>query len=384
MSVVTMRARLTDADIRTLMKGPTDADRGQAAHKICRSIDQAELSPDERAHAEAIMRLMLEDAAVLVRRALAVALKNSPKLPRDVANQLARDVDYIALPILQGSPVLNDSDLIEILRSAPPARQVAIASRDIMSTTLTTAIAEHAVPAAVERALANDNAKFDERGLEAALTRFADRPAIVETMIQRRTLPIAVTEKLVSMVTGEMFDHLVNHHALPPQMAIDLASSARERVTVDLVEQAMHQADLPRFIGQLNLHGRLTPALIMRALCLGYIEFVEHALAELSGLPHQRAWLMIHDGGPLGLKAVFERAGLPNRLFPPFRAAVDVYHQIDRNAFDEEDRDRFRAIMIERVLTLFQSVPKDDLDYLLEKLDAIGARPERVASSPTA
>ncbi len=380
MTVVTMRARLTDADIRTLMKGPTEADRGQAAHKICRSIEQAELSPDERAHAEAIMRLMLDDAAVLVRRALAVALKNSPKLPRDVANQLARDVDSIALPILQGSPVLNDSDLIEILRSAPPARQVAIASRDIMSITLTTAIAEHAVPAAVERALANDNAKFDQRGLEAALTRFADRPAIIETMIQRRTLPISVTEKLVSMVTGEMFDHLVNHHALPPQMAIDLASSARERVTVDLIEQAMHQADLPRFIGQLNLHGRLTPALIMRALCLGYIEFVEHSLAELSGLPHQRAWLMIHDGGPLGLKAIFDRAGLPTRLFPPFRAAVDVYHQIDRNAYDGEDRDRFRSVMIERVLTLFQSVPKDDLDYLLEKLDAIGSRPERVAA----
>lgn len=379
MTVVTMRARLTDADIRTLMKGPTEADRGQAAHKICRSIDQADLSPEERAHAEAIMRLMLDDAAVLVRRALAVALKNSPKLPRDVANQLARDVDSIALPILQGSPSLSDSDLIEILRSSPPARQVAIASREIISTSVTTAIAEHAVPAAVERALANDNAKFDQRGLDAAIGRFADRPAIIETMIQRKTLPISITEKLVSMVTGEMFDHLVNHHALPPQMAIDLASSARERVTVDLIEQAMHQADLPRFIGQLNLHGRLTPALIMRALCLGYIEFVEYAFAELSGLPHQRAWLMIHDGGPLGLKAIFDRAGLPTRLFPPFRAAVDVYHQIDRNAFDEADRDRFRAIMIERVLTLFQSVPKDDLDYLLEKLDAIGARPERAA-----
>lgn len=379
MTVVTMRARLTEADIRTLMKGPTEADRGQAAHKICRSIDQAELSPEERAHAEAIMRLMLEDAAVQVRRALAVALKNSPKLPRDIANQLARDVDSIALPILQGSPSLNDSDLIEILRSAPPARQVAIASREMISPTVTTAIARHAVPAALERALANDNAKFSQEGLEVSLDRFADRPAIIETMIKRNTLPITVTEKLVSMVTGEVFDHLVNHHALPPQMAIDLAASARERATVDLIDQAMRQQDLPRFIGQLNLHGRLTPALIMRALCCGHIDFVEYSLAELSGLPHQRAWLMIHDGGPLGLKAIFERAGLPNRLFPPFRAAVDVYHQIDRHAYDGDDRSRFRQIMIERILTLFQSVPKDDLDYLLEKLDAIGARPERAA-----
>lgn len=379
MTVVTMRARLTDADIRTLMKGPSEADRGQAAHKICRTIDQSELSPEERAHAEAIIRLIVEDAAVQVRRALAIALKNSPKLPRDVANQLARDVDSIALPILQGSPSLTDTDLVEVLRSAPPARQVAIASRETMSPTLTTAIAEFAVPAAVERALANDNAAFDQRGLETALGRFSDRPEIVETMVRRRTLPISVTEKLVSLVTGEVFDHLVNNHAIPPQLAIDLASSARERVTIDLIEQAARQSDQARFVAQLNLHGRLTPALIMRALCMGHIEFVEHALAELSGLPHQRAWLMIHDGGPLGLKAIFERAGLPNRLYPPFRAAVDVYHQIDRQAYDGEDRDRFRTIMIERVLTLFQSVPKDDLDYLLEKLDALGSRPERAA-----
>ncbi len=33
--------------------------------------------------------------------------------------------------------------------------------------------------------------------------------------------------------------------------------------------------------------------------------------------------------------------------------------------------------MIERVLTLFQSVPRDDLDYLLEKLDATHAAPGR-------
>src|SRR5215510_4014277 len=74
MPIVTMRARLTDSDIRTLIKGPTETDRAQAAHKICRCIEEAELSPEERAHAEKIMGIMAEDAAVLVRRALSVAL----------------------------------------------------------------------------------------------------------------------------------------------------------------------------------------------------------------------------------------------------------------------------------------------------------------------
>jgi uncharacterized protein (DUF2336 family) len=227
--------------------------------------------------------------------------------------------------------------------------------------------------------LANDGALFDEEGLERSLERMADRPAIIDAMVERRKLPTTIVEKLLAHATGAAFDHLVNHHALPPQLAIELASGARERATIDLIDQAALQSDIGRFVEQINLQGRLTPSLMMRAICRGHIDFVEHALAELAGVPHARMWLLVHDAGPLGLKNAFERAGLPQRLFPPFRAAIDVYHQIQRERDHLSDRDRFRALMMERVLTLFQSVPRDDLDYLLEKLDGISVRPARAA-----
>ncbi|HYD88292.1 MAG TPA: DUF2336 domain-containing protein [Vitreimonas sp.] len=379
MSIVTMRANLTDSDIRTLIKGPTEDARAQAAHKICRCIEDAELSADDRAHAEGIISIMAQDAAVLVRRALAVALKNSPKLPREIANKLARDLDSIALPVIMNSPSLTDSDLVEIVRASPPAKQVAVASREKLTATVTGALSAYAVSEAVERALANDNAAFDETGLQSALQRFPEISSVTAAMVRRETLPVSVTEKLVAMVTGELFDHLVNNHELPPQIAIDLAMGARERATIDIVEQAARQSDLPRFVQQLNLNGRLTPSLLMRGLCLGHLDFVEHAMAELGGLPHQRMWLLMHDSGPLGLKAAFDRAGLPPRLFSSFRAAVEVYHSVEREAA-AQDRITFRKRMLERTLTLFQSVPKDDLDYLLDKLDASGLQSERVAA----
>lgn len=378
MSIVTMRSKLTDADIRMLVKGVTEDDRAQAAHKICRCIDDATISDEERAYAEDIMRLMAQDAAVLVRRALAVALKNSPKLPREIAMKLAGDLDSIALPVIMNSPVLTDADLVEIICACPPQKQVAVASREKLSTIVTGALAEFAAPEAVQRALANDNAAFDEHGLETALDRFEGLSDITAAMVRRNQLPVAITEKLVAIVSGDLFDHLVNNHELPPQLAIELAMGARERATMDVVEQAARQKDLGAFVTQLNLHGRLTPSLLMRGLCLGHMEFVEHAMAELAGLTHQRVWLMIHDSGPLGLKAAFDRAGLPPRLFAPFRAAVDIFHQIEREAV-AEDRRKFRTRMLERSLTLFQSIPKDDLDYLLDKLDAVGSRPQMAA-----
>ncbi len=379
MSIVTMRASLTDSDIRTLIKGPTDDTRAMAAHKICRCIEEAELSPEERTHAEAIIKIMAEDAAVLVRRALAVALKNSPRLPREIANKLAQDVDSIALPVILNSPVLTDADLVEIVRASSPAKQIAVASREYISVTVTGAISVYAVSEAVERALSNDNAEFDESGLDAVLSRFEGVSGVTVAMVHRNELPVAVVEKLVSVVTGELFDHLVNNHELPPQIAIDLAMSSRERATIDIVEQAARQSDLPRFVQQLNLNGRLTPSLLMRGLCLGHMDFVEHAMAELGGIAYQRMWLLMHDSGPLGLKAAFDRAGLPPRLYPSFRAAVEVYHSVEREG-GVQDRITFRKRMLERTLTLFQSVPKEDLDYLLEKLDASGLQGGRSAA----
>ncbi len=379
MSIVTMRAHLTDGDIRTLIKGPTEEDRAHAAHKICRCIDEPLLTAAERAHAESIMAIMAQDAAVLVRRALSVALKASPNLPREIANKLANDVESISLPVILNSPVLTDADLVAIVRSCPPAKQIAVASRETLSTMVTGAIASYAAPEAVERALANDNAKFEAGALNTALERFPGVSGIMSAMVHRGELPVSVTEKLVTMVSGELFDHLVNNHELPPQLAIELALGARERATVDIVEQAGRQKDLAGFARQLNINGRLTPSLLMRGLCLGHMEFVEHALAELSGMPHTRLWLLLHDGGPLGLKAAFDRAGLPPRLFPSFRAAIEVYHGIDREG-GADDRVVFRRRMLERTLTLFQSIPKDDLDYLLEKLDMSGLDSARAAA----
>jgi len=379
MSVVTMRAILTDSDIRTLIKGPDEGERAHAAHKICRCIDDATLSAEERAHAESILVIMAQDAAVLVRRALAVALKNSPKLPRELAVKLAQDVESIALPVIIHSPMLTDSDLVEIVRTCPPAQQVAVASRETLSPVVTGAIAAFGSAPAVERALANDNAVFDEDGLSTALDRFAGLSSVTRAMVHRNELPLAITEKLIAIVTGEVFDHLVNNHELPPQIAIDLAVGARERATLDIVEQASRQKDVARFVQQLNLNGRLTPSLMMRGLCMGHLDFIEHAMAELAGMSHQRMWLLIHDSGPLGLKAAFDRSGLPPRLYSSFRAAIEVYHAMEREG-GAEDRRVFRRRMLERTLTLFQSIPKDDLDYLLEKLDSAGGSAQRAAA----
>jgi len=58
---------------------------------------------------------------------------------------------------------------------------------------------------------------------------------------------------------------------------------------------------------------------------------------------------------------------------------VGVYHETHHDG-GVHDRTRFRTRMIERVLTKIQALPREDVDYLLEKLDAYGDMHDEGAS----
>jgi uncharacterized protein (DUF2336 family) len=375
----TTRAALSDADIRTLVKGESAEERASVAHRLCRHIDQVDLTGEERDQAYDILRVMAADAAELVRRAMAVTLRSSPLLPHDVAMRLARDVDSVALPVLSFSPVFTDQDLSEIIRIGGPVRQVAIASRPFVSQRVTTTLVEHGVEKAVETACANDNADFAERTLQTVIERFAKSEAVLAAVAYRRALPLSVTERLISVVSDHVRDHLINHQALSPETALQIALGARERATVDLVDQAGRAPDVRGFVQHLNQAGRLSASLLLRGLANGHMAFFEWGVAELAGVPHHRTWLMIHDAGPLGLKAIYERAGLPARLFGAFRAAVDTFHVIEQDS-GAQDVDRFQERMLERFLTQPKTASRDDMDYLLEKLDRVKSHARAAAS----
>ena len=373
MGISSLRPHLSEADIERLIKGETSEERAGIAHRLCRRIATETLTDNERAHAEDIIRILADDAADLVRRTLAVALRNSPRLPREVALQLAQDIESVALPILQYSPSFTDEDLIELVLAVTASKQAAIAARERVNSELCEIISEHASSEAVVTLAQNKGANWTASAFDHSISRFGDNEELTSAIVSREHIPVHIAEKLVSLVSGQLFDVLVNKHELPAQVAIDLAAGARERATIDLVEQADRTHDMQRFVHQLDLNGRLTHSLIMRALCVGHMSFVEHALAELSAVPHNRVWLMIHDAGPRGLAAIFDRSGLPRKLLPAFKAAVSVYHETQLDG-GPNDKARFRSRMIERVLTQFQAIPKDDLDYLLEKLDAYSAQ----------
>ena len=359
-------ASLTHADVARLLAEPSAAVRADVADKLARELDRAQLNDAELQIAQDIVRAMARDVELAVRRALANSLRRTRNLPRDVAVRLASDVEEVALPILSESPVLTDADLVEIIQHGSGRKHEAVAGRADVSEPVADALVNEAGEAAVAVLLENATAQVAEASLGTAIDRFADSDRVKSGMVHRAALPVTIAERLVAMVSDKLQAYLVSHHELPVSLATDIVLEGRERALLHITLGSSAQ-ELERLVRQMHRNRRLTPLLVLRALCLGDLAFFEAAMAAMAKVPVTNARILIHDAGPNGLTSLYERAGMPPRLLPAVRVAVEV---VCGTEFDggERDRERYRSRVITRILTQFEDLPQEDLDYLLDKL----------------
>lgn len=368
--------RLTQADVARLLRDSSPQTRAQTTAKIAAEFDAASLSDAERQIAEEIFRTLVKDTEVLVREALAAHLKSTPELPHDVALALARDVDSVALPVLKFSEVLTDDDLIGIVRGQESAKQVAIAQRSGVSEAVSDALVETGNEAAVAHLVGNEGAKLSEGALDRVIDRYKESNSVADSLVRRPNLPPIIAERVVSALTERLQAYLVSKDDVSADLASTLIFQARERATVTLIDYGSSEAELDSLIDQLHRKERLTPSLLLRALCVGDLNFFERAMSKLTDLPLQNVRILIHDKGMLGLEPLYLRAGMPKALFPAFRAAVSLVVETDYDG-GRNDRQRYVEKIMERMLTKFEDpatrIAADDIEYLMAKLRQIAA-----------
>ena len=368
--------RLTHTDVERLLTDPSPRTRARTTAKIAAQFDARTLSPAERRIAEDIFRTLVKDTGILVREALAAHLKSTPDLPHDVALALAKDVDSVALPMLKFSEVLTEEDLIEIVRGQEPAKQAAIAQRPTVTAGVSEALVETGNEQAVARLVGNEGAVLSEAALDQVIDCYEQSAAVADSLARRVNLPPAISERVVSALSERLQDYLVSKHEVSPDVASTLILQARERATVTLIDYGSSDAELDSLIEQLHRKERLTPSLLLRALCVGDLNFFERAMARVAALPLQNVRVLIHDKGMLGLEPLYLRTSLPKALYPAFRAAISLVVETDYDG-GLNDRQRYVERIMQRMLTKFEDpsthIAKDDIEYLMARLGQIAA-----------
>jgi len=364
--------KLREEDVARLLTDPSGESRAAIAEKI--ASQHQGLSEGERKLAEDIFRVMVKDAEVRVRQALSRQLKENHLVPHDVALALARDVEDVALPMLQFSEVLSDEDLVEIVNSQDGhGKLVAVASRAHVSGEVAAALVASHDEGAVATLVANEGAELTEATLSRVVDEFGANDAIGKPLAERHNLPVTVAERLMARVSENLRQNLMKRRDLPPEMATAMLIQAREMAVLGLADS---ETDVLKLVEHLARHKRLTPSIILRAVCMGDMVFFEAALARLAGVKTDNARKLIHDSGKRGFEALFDKAKLPRDFFTAMRAAVDVSADMQYDG-GPNDRERFSRRMIERILTQYGDLgvqfETDDLEYLLAKLNKLPA-----------
>jgi uncharacterized protein (DUF2336 family) len=362
---------LTAADVQRLLEDPSAESRGEIASKVGRSLDSA-LNDAERGLAEQILLILARDAAIQVRAALARSVEKSAHVPRDVAFALARDVEQVSLPLLRFSQSLTEEDLLTLVATTTDEGRLAMAGRDSVSARLSSRLVELGNEATVVRLMANDGADIEAESHAKALDRFGSSSAVPDAMAARRVLPPAVAERLVDLVSEAVRTHLVEHHAMSPDVAAELVLEIRDRALKNMIGDQVESAI--SVATRLHKGGTLNAPLILRALCLGDAPFFEASLAVLAGIPLMNAQKLLYEGGKPGFDGLYGKSALPPEQLPLFRAAFEVACETDFESEEDAFEQRRRRV-IERVLTAHEGDEGAPAaaEWLIAKLEALEA-----------
>jgi uncharacterized protein (DUF2336 family) len=340
--------------------------RADATAALARAYLYSDLTADDRTAFEGAMIVLLDDPSPMVRRALAETLASSDKAPPSLILALASDQPKVANAVLERSPLLLDSDLIDLLGKAPSSVQPVIARRASLPRSVAAALAETATAEACLVLLQNESADIAPLSIDRIAARHAHLPALREALLARKDLPAPTRQAFVSQLSQKLAGFVAARDWLQPERAERIAKEACEKATIALAADAQ-KTEVRPLIRHLRQTGQLTAGLLLRALLSGNVALFEEALADLSGLPLARVAALVHDKRNSGLRAVYEKAGLPLSVYPAFREAVTTMHE-DGFVGDPAEATRLRRRMVERVLTGCEDAPLEEIEPLLTLL----------------
>ena len=365
---------LTSEDVLTLSLNPSPENKSHIADKIgtMYSSDKQNLSQKIIRLAEDIFRIIVKDTETIVREALANSLKKCKNLPDDIVKSILEDDDCVAIPFIQFYSSLTDSELIQIIDTHHLSRQKAIASRSAVSLNVSDHIADKCPTEVVGILISNEGAKIGEATFDKIIEKHLYDDDIKTRMVYRSELPVSVITKIVDKISSKLKKHLMLHHNLPKNLVSTLVDEVKEIIALNISEDFSSDKQMEDFVHQLYKSNRLTAGLVIRALCLGDLNFFEYALVYLSETPIAEVRkILFNSQADFTIRNLLRKAFIPKSMFPAIFSALKIIREI---RFDcrRSNRKKYGHKVAERILTYVENtdeLSQDDIQYLVSKIN---------------
>jgi uncharacterized protein (DUF2336 family) len=224
-----------------------------------------------------------------IRRRLADKLATADWPPPALINILALDDIEIARPIIAGSPLLHDIDLVKLLLDGAIEHQIEVAQRPRIGPPVVETIISQAQPAALTALAGNETAEISPAAMEKLVDASRELAALRSPLARHPRMTAVMAEKLYAWVGQSLRSAIVSRFKVDAT-ALDRAiaeaiGEAREQsteISPQVSALTAEQQDMERrLIGKLHLAGQLKPSYLLRALREGKLSLFEAALCAL-------------------------------------------------------------------------------------------------------
>jgi uncharacterized protein (DUF2336 family) len=304
-------------------------DRARAANALGRAYLQSEMLPEERKAAEMAMTFLLDDPSPRVRLALAEAVAWSQETPRAIILALAEDQLEIACHALTCSPVLSDTDLVDLAARGSSVVRILIAARPSISRAVSAALAEVGDEEEVLCLLENEGAAIAPQSLKRIAERLGDCCDTRNLLLDRTDLPADARQLLTQHVSNALVAFPLAQAAVGTARLQRISREAAQSATVSLAGE-IEAHEIADLVEHLRLAGDLTPSFLMHALCSGKVDFFASAIVNLTGCAENRVWSILAMGRSHAVRALYEKAGLSHEISAVFVEATLHWRESSR------------------------------------------------------
>jgi uncharacterized protein (DUF2336 family) len=359
-----MEKKLSEEDVLALMGDGGEEGKLLVAQKICSQYLKANYNADELKIVEEIFRIAIRDAEVKIRVTISEALKEAEHLPHDIALSLANDVNDVADPMIEYSPVLTDEDLMEIIKSSDMQKIIAISRRKNLTKKLAKKLLKNSNKDVITNILGNSQFANSEKGFEDIITSLADNRDAIKALIGTISLPPKLTETMMHKVADNMVQEMKKKYDFSPGVLDRVAGHTLELSTLTIITEKSTAHEVESLISHLYDFNRLTTSLIISSLCVCKIRFFISALSKRSGVSKANIKTLMESGGIDGLSKLLTKAGMPEKLHASIKVVVDFIIKM-RDENPKMTTRECSLALIENLEKDYSSGKVEYLNYLL-------------------
>lgn len=353
-----------------------DPDPG-ARHKLSQRISAIclesprELSAQEKEVAGHILIRLSREFETKLRVLLAHELAASNRAPKQLIQVLATDEIEVSAPIIEKSPLLAESDLIDLIHQKTQAHRLCVAMRSGITAAVSSALVKKEEADVLQALAQNKSAEIASAAMEYLVAESEKNKNLQGSLVARDDLPPKLAQKMCNFVSDALKADILKKFDVDPETIEEAMRHVRQTQAI-LNSEAGHGIDgkAASLIARMRASGELSLNRVIGFLREQRLNLFLEGLASITDLGVKTLSSLALEGEGQGMAVVCRAVGADRSQF----ATITLLLERARTG------KAVPAARLQAVCQLFDTMPADRALAIVEQWRARDPAPGKSAA----